>query len=338
MTRPKVFVTRRIPSPGIELLSETCDVTVHEEAHAVDREELLRRIKDKDGLVCVPGDPIDREIIGGAPSLRAISTFSVGYEHIDVAEATKRGIYIGYTPGVLADATADLAFALLMASARRIAEVDRYVRAGKWHGPFEPMSMLGESVWKATLGIIGFGRIGQAMAMRAAGFRMRVLYHDSARLAADEERRLGAEYHELNDLLAASDFVTIHVPYSRQTHHLIGEGELKLMKQTAMFINTSRGSVVDEGALLKALKAGWVAGAALDVYEQEPPDSDNPLFQMENVTLAPHIGARTRIARREMAELTARNLLAALRGDAPIQWLNPDAAKVRPLSRDKDHA
>ncbi len=329
--RPKVFATRRIPSPGIELLSDACDLTVHEGTRAIDRGELLRSIRDKDGLVCIPQDRIDKDVLDAAPALRAISTYSVGYEHIDVEEATKRGIYVGHTPGVLTDATADLAFALLLAVARRIAEADRYVRAGKWQAPFGSMSLLGEPVWGATLGIVGFGRIGRAMAARAGGFHMKVLCYDSERPVAPGEGRLKAEYRGLDDLLAASDFVSIHVPHSTQTHHLIGERELRLMKPSAMLINTSRGSVIDEGALAKALREGWIAGAGLDVYEQEPLDSRSPLLGMENVTLAPHIGSGTKTSRREMAELTAKNLLAALRGEAPLHWLNPDAAKVRPL-------
>ena len=329
--RPKVFVTRRIPSPGIEMLTDACDVTVYEGTQGIDREELLRSVRDKGGLVCIPQDRIDKEVLDAAPALKAISTYSVGYEHIDVEEATRRGIYVGHTPGVLTDATADLAFALLLAAARRIAEADRYVRAGKWQGPFGSMSLLGEPVWGATLGIVGFGRIGRAMAARAGGFHMRVLYHDSERLTASDEGSSGGEYRGLDDLLAASDFVSIHVPHSTETHHLIGERELRLMKPTAMLINTSRGSVIDEGALAMALKEGWIGGAGLDVYEHEPLDSSSPLLGMENVTLVPHIGSGTKTSRREMAELTAKNLLAALRGEAPVHWLNPDAAKVRPL-------
>jgi glyoxylate reductase len=326
-----VFVTRRIPSPGIEMLTDACDVTVYGGTQGIDRGELLRSIREKDGLVCIPQDRIDKEVLDAAPTLKAISAYSVGYEHIDVEEATRRGIYVGHTPGVLTDATADLAFALLLAAARRIAEADRYVRAGKWQGPFGSMSLLGEPVWGATLGIVGFGRIGRAMAARAGGFHMRVLYHDSERLTSSDAGSSGAEYRGLDDLLAASDFVSIHVPYSTETHHLIGERELRLMKPTAMLINTSRGSVIDEGALAMALKEGWIGSAGLDVYEQEPLDSRSPLLGIENVTLLPHIGSGTKTSRREMAELTAKNLLAALRGEAPVHWLNPDAAKVRPL-------
>lgn len=332
MARPKVFVTHRIPSPGIEMISEACDVTVHEEAGPLDRTELLMSVSDADGLVCIPGDRIDEEVLDAAPALKAISTCSVGYEHIDVAEATKRGIYVGYTPGVLTDATADAAFALLISTARRIAEADRYVRAGKWKVGFDLGFMLGHDLWEATLGIVGFGRIGQAVASRAAGFRMKVFYHDAMRAGAGDQRRMGVEYRDLDALLAASDFVSLHVPYAKETHHLISERELKLMKPDAMLVNTSRGPVVDEGALIRALEEGWIAGAGLDVYEREPLDAGSPLLKLENVTLAPHIGSATTLTRRKMAELTARNLISALRGEAPPEWLNPEAAKKRPLS------
>ncbi len=298
-------------------------MTVYEGTQAIDRGELLRSMRDKDGLVCIPQDRIDKDVLDAAPTLKAISTYSVGYEHIDVEEATKRGIYIGHTPGVLTDATADLAFALLLAAARRIAEADRYVRAGKWQGPFGSMSLLGESVWGATIGIVGFGRIGRAMAARAGGFHMRVLYHDSERPAAPDGGRPESEYRGLDDLLAASDFVSIHVPHSTQTHHFIGERELRLMKPTAMLINTSRGSVIDEGALARALKEGWIAGAGLDVYEQEPLDRRSPLLGMENVTLVPHIGSGTKTSRREMAELTAKEPPRRLEGRGPRPLAQP---------------
>jgi glyoxylate reductase len=196
------------------MISESCDVTVYEDEAALDRQELLTSVRETEGLVCIPRDSIDAELLDAAPLLKVISTCSVGYEHIDVAEATKRGIYVGYTPEVLTAATADFTFAVLLAAARRIAEGDRYVRAGKWHGRFDFMTMLGKPVWEATLGIIGFGRIGQAVATRAGGFRMKVLYHDVLRQQAAEERRLGVEYHSFDDLLGESDFVTIHVPYS----------------------------------------------------------------------------------------------------------------------------
>ena len=327
--RPKVFATRRIPSPGIEMIAEVCDVTVYEGTQALDRKELLASVREIDGLVCIPGDRIDAEVLDAAPSLKVISTCSVGYEHIDVPETTKRGVYIGYTPEVLTDATADLAFALLLTAGRRVAEGDRYVRAGKWQGRFDFGFMLGAPVWEATLGIIGFGRIGRAVATRAGGFRMKVLYNDAERRPEAEERRLSAEYRDLDDLLAASDFVSIHVPYLKETHHLIGVRELRLMKPTAILVNTSRGPVVDEAALAAALKEGRPAGAGLDVYEREPLNPASPLPGLENVTLSPHIGSATGPTRSKMGETAARNLLAALGGGAPLYWVNPDAAKLR---------
>lgn len=323
--RPKVFATRRIPSPGIELISKECDVTVYQGSQALDREELLASVREIDGLVCIPGDRIDAGVFDAAPSLKVVSTCSVGYEHIDVAEATKRGIYVGYTPEVLTDATADLAFALLMTAGRRTAEGDRFVRAGKWAGRFDFMFMLGAPVWEATLGIIGFGRIGRAMAARARGFNMKVLYSDAERATAEDEQRLGAAFRDLDALLAESDFVSIHVPYSKATHHLIDERTLKAMKKSAILVNTSRGPVVDEAALATALKEGWIAGAGLDVYEKEPLDAASPLLQLENVALSPHIGSATGPSRSKMGEMTARNLLAGLKGEPMPHCLNPGA-------------
>lgn len=313
--------------PARELLSEACDVTVHEGAQVIDRLDLLEGVRDKEGLLCMPGDRIDKEVYDAGPCLMAVSTCSVGYDHIDVAEATRRGIYVGHTPGVLTDATADLAFALLLTAARRVSEGDRYVRAGRWRLPFELTFMLGAPVWEATLGIVGFGRIGRAVAIRAEGFRMKVLCHDADRSAGNLQPNV--EYRDLDTLLAASDFVSLHVPYSAVTHHLIGERELKLMKQTAILINTSRGAVVDEQALAAALRAGAIAGAGLDVYEREPLDAASPLIHMENVTLSPHIASATAQTRSRMAQLAAENLLAALRGEAPPRCVNPEAAKVR---------
>jgi glyoxylate reductase len=330
MTKPKVFVTRRIPSPGIELISQWCDIVVHDDEVPLDQEELIRQVADKDGLVCIPSNRIDGRVLDAAPRLKVISTFSVGYDHLDVAEASRRGVFIGYTPGVLTDATADHAFALLMSAARRIVEGDRYTRAGKWTAPFPPL--LGESVWGATIGIVGLGRIGRAVAARAQGFHMSVLYYDAERLPADEEKALSVEYRSLEDLLRESDYVSIHAPQSALTRHLINEERLKLMKRTAFLVNTSRGPLVDEEALAKALREQWIEGAGIDVYEEEPLATDSPLMGLDNVTLSPHLGSATRTARMRMAELTAQNLLAVLRGEPPVHWLNPEAARVRPLS------
>ena len=330
MARPKVFVTRRIPSPGIELISQWCDVVVHDGDELLSQEELIRQVADKDGLVCIPSNRIDAAVLDAALRLKVISTFSVGYDHLDVAEATRRGVFIGYTPGVLTDATADHAFALLMSAARRIVEGDRYTRAGRWVAPFPPL--LGESVWGATIGIVGLGRIGRAVATRARGFEMKVLYYDAERLPAEEEKALSVAYRPLEDLLRESDFVTIHAPQTAQTRHLIDEEQLRLMKPTAFLVNTSRGPLVDEGALARALRERWIEGAGIDVYEEEPLSPDSPLLALDNVTLSPHLGSATRTARMRMAELTAQNLLAVLRGEPPVHWLNPEAAAVRPLS------
>jgi glyoxylate reductase len=330
MAKPKVLVTRRIPSPGIELIGQWCDVSVHEGEELLGREELIRQVADKDGLVCIPSDRVDGRVLDAAPKLKVISTFSVGYDHLDVARATRRGVFIGYTPGVLTDATADHAFALLMSAARRIVEGDRYTRAGKWIAPLPPL--LGESVWGATIGIVGLGRIGRAVAARAGGFHMSVLYYDVERLSAEEEKALSVAYRPLEDLLRESDFVSIHAPHTADTRHLINEERLRLMKRTAFLVNTSRGSLVDEGALARALTERWISGAGIDVYEKEPLAPDSPLMGLDNVTLSPHLGSATRTARMRMAELTAQNLLAVLRGEPPVHWLNPEAARVRPLS------
>jgi glyoxylate reductase len=332
MTKPKVFVTRRIPEPGLGLLAVQCDVAVHEGEGAIGREELIARVADIDGLLCMLSDKIDGAVLDAAPNLKVISTYSVGYDHIDVRGATERGIPIGYTPGILTDATADHAFALLVASARRIAEADRHVRAGKWDTAFGPTFFLGESLWGATIGIIGFGRIGRAVALRAGGFRMTVLYHAARRLAPGEERDLGVEYRSLEGLIRESDFVTLHVPYTQATHHMIGREQLQGMKEHAIVVNTSRGAVVDESALIAALRERRIGGAGLDVYEKEPLAPDNPLLLLDNVTLAPHLGSATRKTRSNMAGIAARNLLSVLHGEPPVHWLNPEAARVRPLT------
>ena len=331
--KPKIYVTRKIPSPGIELVRELCRVTLHKNDKPPSHEEVLEMIRDKDGIICLITDKIDAEVMDAAPRLKVISTMSVGFEHIDVAEATKRGIYIGYTPGILTEATADLAFALLLSAARKITEADRFVRDRQWKIPWSPAIFLGESVWGSTLGIIGLGRIGKAVAKRAQGFNMQILYSDIAQLSPEEERGLGVRYRLLEDLLKESDFITIHTPLTKETYHMINEERLRLMKPGAILINASRGSMVDEAALTRALKENRIAGAGLDVFEQEPPGDDNPLLRLDNVVLLPHIGSGTRETRAKMAELAARNLIAVLKGEPPIRWVNPEAEKIRPLSQ-----
>jgi len=330
--KPKVYVTRIIPESGINMVREHCDVTVHADAEPPGRDELMSQASDKDGIICLPGDRIDRELMDAASRLKVISTFSVGFEHIDVVEATKHGIYVGYTPGILTDATADLAFTLLLSMARKIPQCDQYVRAGEWKVMGSPLPLFGTSVWGATLGIIGFGRIGKAMAQRAKGFNMKVLYTDNMRLPPEEEKSLETQYRSLDDLLRESDFVSIHTPLTPETRHLMNADKLRLMKSSAILINTARGSVIDEGDLTTALKEHWIAGAALDVYEKEPIDPDNPLLLLDNVVLVPHMGSATTQTRSAMSVLAARNLLAVLHGTPPASWLNPEVERIRPLS------
>jgi glyoxylate reductase len=277
-------------------------------------------------------DKIDKEVLDAAPNLRVISSYSVGFDHIDVEEATKRGIYVTNTPGVLTETTADLAWSLLMTIARRIVEADKFVRTGKWKVGWSPTLLLGRDVYGKTLGIVGLGRIGSAVAKRARGFDMKVLYYDVIRPPPEREKELGVEFAPLDRLLKESDFVTLHVPLTKETYHMISERELKLMKSTAFLINTSRGAVIDEKALVKALKEGWIAGAALDVFEKEPIDLDNPLLELENVVLVPHIGSASTETRSKMAEMAAKNLIAVLKGEEPPFLVNPEVMKVRPLS------
>lgn len=319
----RVYITRMISPEAIELLKKSCEVTVNKKDAPPGRADLLKNIRDKDGILCLLTDRIDKEVLDAAVNLKAISTMSAGHEHIDVQEATNRGIFIGYTPGVLTEATADLAFALLLSLARRLPEADRFVRTKKWRVSWSPSIFLGGSVWGATLGIIGFGRIGRAMTKRASGFEMKVIYYDKKRLSPDEEKRLGIEYAPLNSLLKRSDYVTIHTPLTKKTHHLIDEKRLRIMKQGAFLINTSRGATVDEHALIKALKERWIAGAALDVFEKEPIERDNPLMTLENTILLPHIGSATIQTRKVMADIAAKNLLMALEGEKPLYCLNP---------------
>lgn len=331
MVKPRVYVTRIIPPPALDILREYCEVEVNPRENPPSKGELIDRVRDKHALLCLLTDRIDGEVMDAAPNLRVISTYSVGYDHIDVGEATRRGIYVTNTPGVLTDAVADFTWALLLGAARRIVEADNYVRSGRWKVAWSPTLLLGCSVYGKTLGIIGLGRIGIAVAERARGFNMRVLYYDVKRPPLEVEKKLNVEYKPLEELLKESDFVTLHVPLNRETYHLIGERELRLMKKNAILINTSRGAVVDTVALVKALKEGWIAGAALDVFEREPIEEDHPLLKMSNVLLAPHIASATVEARSKMAEIAALNIVSVLRGEKPLHLVNVDVLNVKPL-------
>ncbi|MCD6508898.1 MAG: D-glycerate dehydrogenase [Thermoprotei archaeon] len=335
MARPKVYVTRILPSEkAMNMLREYCDVDLNEKPEPPSREELIEHVKGKDGLLCLLTDKIDKEVMDVAPNLKVISTYSVGFDHIDIEEATKRGIYVTHTPGVLTEAVADLTWGLILAVARRVVESDKLIRQGSWKGAWSPTFMLGREVYGKTLGIIGMGRIGTAVARRAKGFNMRIIYFDKAR-RENVEKELGAEYKPMEEVLKEADIISLHVPLTKETHHLIGERELKMMKKTAILINTARGAVVDTDALVRALKEGWIAGAGLDVFEQEPLPEGHPLTKLDNVVLTPHIGSAAVETRARMAEMAVENLIAVLKGEEPKALANPDVKNVRPLSEVK---
>ncbi|MDI3531328.1 MAG: glyoxylate reductase [Candidatus Atribacteria bacterium] len=322
-TKPRVFITRKIPEEGIKMIMHHLEAEISDFDGVLPKEVLLEKVKDKDGILCLLTDTIDKEVMDAAgPGLKVISNYAVGFNNIDVKEATRRGIMVTNTPGVLTETTADLAWALMMGIARRIVEADKFVRAGQFRG-WEPLLLLGTDVYGATLGIIGFGRIGQAMARRALGFNMKVIYYDLQRAPLRIEKELEASYRALPELLQEADFVTIHVPLTPQTHHLIGEKELKMMKKEAYLINTARGPIVDEKALVRALQEKWIRGAALDVFENEP-EVEPELLKLDNVVLAPHIGSATYATRTKMATMAAENLIKGLQGEIPPNLVNPE--------------
>ena len=318
-TRPRVFVTRRLPGDAVARLALEASVDQWTDEMPPPYDELTSRAAAADAMICLLTDRIDAALLDAAPSLRVIANVAVGYDNIDVAAATARHIPVGNTPGVLTETTADLAFALILACARRVVEAERFVRDGRWR-TWDPGLLLGYDVHGATLGIIGYGKIGQAVARRAAGFDMRVLY--TSRSAAND----GAigERVDLDTLLRASDFVSLHVPMTPETTKMIGERELQLMKPTAFVINTARGGALDQSALVRALEAGAIAGAGLDVAEIEPIPAGGALMRAPNVTLLPHIGSATHATRERMAAMAVDNCLAALRGDRMPHCVNPD--------------
>ena len=325
MMKPRILVTREVFDETLDYLAQHCELESNQQDVPFAADTLAQRLADKDGLMCCLTDRVDGALLGAAPRLKVVANIAVGYNNIDVPACTARGIMVTNTPGVLDDSTADLAWALMLGTARRLTEVERYIRDGEWTG-WRLKQWLGIDVHHATLGIVGMGRIGQAIARRAAGFDMTVLYHNRKPVAKDIERRLNARYVSLKELLAQSDFVILQVPYSPETHHLIGAAELQSMKRTAILINSTRGGVVDDAALVEALKSGTVRGAGLDVFENEP--RLNPGFlDLRNVVLAPHIGSSTEATRRAMAMTAAKNLVAALRGEPPPNLVNPEARK-----------
>ena len=322
--RPRVFVSRLIPDDGLRPIREACDAQIWEGELPPGREELLAAIEGCAGVLTLLTDRVDDEFLDRAgPGLMVVSNFAVGFDNVDVPACTARGVAVGNTPGVLTETTADLAFALLMAAARRVAEGDRYVRAGRWK-TWGPMLLLGPDVHASSLGIVGFGRIGQAMARRARGFGMKILYHDLTRADPALEDELGAIYLPLEELLPACDFVSLHVNLSDQTRGLMNAERLGWMRPNAILVNTSRGPVVDHTALFEALRDGVIAGAGLDVTDPEPIPVDDPLLTLENCLVVPHIASASRATRSKMAEMAAANLLAGVRGERLPTPVNPE--------------
>jgi glyoxylate reductase len=320
--KPKVYVTRQVPEEGIIMLQPECAVEIWQGELPVPRDVLLDKVREIDGLYCLLTERIDQQLLDAAPRLRVVSNMAVGYDNVDVAACTARGIPVGNTPGVLTDTTADLAFALLLAAARRIVEGADYVRARRWK-TWGPMLLMGPDLHAATLGILGLGRIGQAVARRARGFDMRILYHDiqpMTEAAAD----LGATYVDIDTLLAESDFITLHVSLTEATYHLIDREALRKMKSSAILVNASRGGVIDPQALYEALRDGEIAYAALDVTEPEPIREDDPLLSLPNCIVVPHIGSASIATRTKMATMAAENLLAGLRGEPLPNCVNPE--------------
>jgi glyoxylate reductase len=320
--KPKVLITWKIPGGPIRELGQYAEVEIHEGDRPLTPQEIMDRLPGKMGLLSMAIDPITSEVLQAGPDLKIVANYAVGYNNIDLAAATRRKIAVTNTPEVLTDTTADLTFALILGVARRVAEGDRWVRAGKWMG-WKPDWMLGTDVHGKTLGVIGLGRIGLAVAKRAVAFNMKILYFDPRSIDSATLDSLGAKFRPLPDLLRESDFVTLHVPLTAQTTHLIGRQELQGMKRTAFLINASRGPVVDERALVEALRKGEIAGAGLDVFEEEPKVSP-ALMEMENVLLLPHIGSATVETREKMAQVAVKNIIAVIRGEIPPSIVNPE--------------
>ena len=327
MTKPRVFVTRIMAQEALDKIAQAAEMEVWPEELSPPYEVLQEKARDAWGLLTLLSDRIDAALMDAAPKLKVVSNLAVGYDNINTAEATKHHIAVSNTPGVLTGTTADLAFTLLMAAARRVVEADNYTRKGRWK-TWGPKILLGQDIHNATLGIIGLGRIGAEIAKRGRGFNMKVLYYDEMRRSEKEEKQLGVEYvPNLAKLLPRADFISVHVPLLPQTRHLIGAAEFALMKPTAVLINTSRGPVVDQKALYQALKSGQIFSAGLDVSEVEPIPPDDPLLTLDNVIITPHIASASFTTRKEMALMAAENVLAGLRGKTPPNCVNPEALR-----------
>jgi glyoxylate reductase len=325
--KPKVYVSRMIPQDGLDIVLAVCDAEFNADDTPLTQEELINKVKGKDGLLCLLTDDISDAVLGASSHLKVVANVAVGYNNIDVQAATRRKILITNTPGVLDNTTADFTWCLLLASARRLAEAERYARAGKYTG-WGIMLLCGEDIFGKTLGVCGLGRIGRGVAKRAQGFEMRILYTDAVRAPAEVEDELGLQFVDKETLFRESDFVTLHVPLLPETQHYVSVKELKLMKATAHLINASRGPVVDEVALAQALREHWIAGAGIDVYEHEPQLTAG-LTELDNVTLAPHIASASVETRTKMAVMAATSLVEALQGCRPSNLVNPEVLSER---------
>ena len=303
-------------------LKKYYDIEIHQGKIPMPKKTLLKKIRNKDGLICFPYDSIDKDVLSAAKNLKTISTYSVGYDHIDVKYAKKQGISIGYTPEVLTDATADLTFALILDLLRRVTEGDRIIRRQRWTQIYGAYDYVGTDISGKILGILGFGRIGTAVAKRARAFGMNIIYHNRHRLSKNTEKSLGVKYVTFDQLFKKSDVVSIHVPYTKETHELVDIKLFKKMKKTSFIINTARGKIIKENDLIYALKKKIIAGAALDVFRNEPIGLSNPLTKMQNVVLSPHIGSSTAETRKKMAEITVINLKLGIIGKNPLYSVN----------------
>ncbi|HEX4545562.1 MAG TPA: D-glycerate dehydrogenase [Candidatus Acidoferrum sp.] len=325
MAKPRVFATHPLFEPARQILEESCEVEYWAKPERPPRPELLQRIKDKEGLVCLLTEKVNEELLEAAPKLRIAANVAVGFDNIDVAACTRRGVVATNTPGVLDETTADFAWTLMMAVARRLGEGEALARSGNWQG-WDLDQLVGTDVWGKTLGLVGFGRIGRAVARRASGFQMKVIYTDALRVPKEVEKELQAEFRDMNSLLADADFVSVHVPLLPETRGLLNAAAFTRMKRTAFLINTSRGPVVDETALVAALVAGRIAGAGLDVFEKEP--LIHPGLKRANVVLAPHLASASVETRTKMACMATENVTALIKGQRPPNTLNPEVLKA----------
>ena len=326
MVRPKILITRRVPDEALKLLAPHFEIEHYNKSTAIPRRLLLSKIRDKEGMLCILTEKVDRRLLQAAPRLKAVSTYSVGFDHIDIAACSEKRIVVTNTPGVLTETTADFTWRLLLACARRVVEGDRFMRGGKYKG-WDPMMILGSDVHGKTLGVVGLGRIGQAVARRAMGFGMKVLYYDAQMIFPEVERQFGAQYCEFQELLRQSDFITVHVVLDAATHHMIDEKAFALMKRSAYLINAARGPIVDEKALVKALRGQRIRGAALDVYEFEPKMAQG-LSQLANVVLAPHLASASLETRAKMGVMAAEGLVDVLaRRKTPAHAANPEVCE-----------